>query len=62
MRVGNGLVVTIPKIVCDTFHIDKGDDLPLFVNDDGIFIPLTDEATERIESKNLRTTHQRRSR
>lgn len=61
MKVGNGLAITIPKIVCDTFHIEKGDNLPLVVNDDGIFIPLTDESAEQREGEALRTTHRKRS-
>lgn len=40
MLVGNGLCITIPQIVCRTFHVKKGDKLKLVVSDEGIFIPL----------------------
>lgn len=40
MKVGNGLVVNIPKVICDSFQIKKGDTLVLRVNDDVIEIPL----------------------
>lgn len=42
MKVGNGLLITIPKAVCDGFRIEKGDTLTLRVTDDSITIPLSE--------------------
>lgn len=51
MRVGNGLVITIPKIVCDTFGIEKGDTVELRVTDDGMFIPFSKKASTTTKEK-----------
>ncbi len=44
MKVGNGRVVTIPKVICDNFNIQKGDIVDLIVDDNGIHISLTGKA------------------
>ncbi|MDE1816739.1 MAG: AbrB/MazE/SpoVT family DNA-binding domain-containing protein [Thaumarchaeota archaeon] len=41
MKVGNSLVVNLPKPVVEVFSIDKGDSLNLLVTEKGIYIPLT---------------------
>ncbi len=39
MKVGNSLVLTLPKPVCEGFGIEKGDTISLAVTDKGIYIP-----------------------
>ncbi len=39
MKVGNSLVMTLPKIVCDNYKIEKGDSLNIAMTDSGLFIP-----------------------
>jgi antitoxin component of MazEF toxin-antitoxin module len=41
MKVGNSLVVNLPKPVVDVFSIDKGDTVDLMVTEKGIYIPLS---------------------
>jgi len=40
MKVGNSLVVVLPKPVVDVFSIEKGDSLSLMITEKGIYIPL----------------------
>lgn len=40
MKVGNSLVLVIPKALQDTFEFEKGESVPIIVGDEGIFIPL----------------------
>ena len=49
MKVGNSLVMVLPKAVCDGFKIDKGAMLLLKVSDDGIYIPLRVESQKDIQ-------------
>jgi len=59
MKVGNSLVVILPKPVIDTFPIKKGDSVSLMVTEKGIYIPLSakkepkhkeaEELVERVE-------------
>lgn len=53
MKVGNGLLITLPKAVCDGFKIEKGDQLKLRVKDDEIVIPMS-EKNERTPDKEAR--------
>ena len=39
-KVGNSNMLTLPKPLCDSFGIEKGDSLSLVVTDKGIYIPL----------------------
>ena len=41
MKVGNSLVVTLPKPVTNALEIKKGDTVNLMVTEKGIYIPLT---------------------
>lgn len=42
MKVGNGLLLTIPKPICDGYKIQKGDVVTIRVEDDKLTIPLSD--------------------
>jgi antitoxin component of MazEF toxin-antitoxin module len=44
MKVGNSLVLVLPKPLCDGFGIGKGDTLDLAVTDKGIYIPIEQKA------------------
>lgn len=48
MKVGNSLVVILPKPVIDVFSVNKGDSVNLMVTEKGIYIPLS----AKKESKN----------
>lgn len=39
MKVGNSLVLTLPRIVCDNYKLEKGNTLSIAMTDDGLFIP-----------------------
>lgn len=39
MKVGNSLVLTLPRIVCDNYKLEKGDTMNIAMTDDGLFIP-----------------------
>ena len=41
MKVGNSMVVVLPKPIVDNFGIEKGDTIKMVVTDKGIYIPLT---------------------
>lgn len=50
MKVGNSLVVVLPKPITDNFGIEKGDTIKMVVTDKGIYIPLSQKAsTKEIE-------------
>ena len=40
MKVGNSLVLVLPKPLVEGFGIEKGDTLRLAVTDKGVYIPL----------------------
>jgi antitoxin component of MazEF toxin-antitoxin module len=40
MKVGNSLVMVLPKIVCDNYSLEKGNVLNIAMTDNGIFIPI----------------------
>lgn len=46
MKVGNSLVLVLPKSVCNGFGIVKGQVLDLIVRDDGISIPIEENPVE----------------
>jgi len=46
MKVGNSLVIVIPRALQDTFEFEKGTDVTLIVGDEGIFIPLKSKLTK----------------
>lgn len=56
MKVGNGLLVTLPKPICDGFGIQKGDILTIRVKDEIIEIPLDEKkgSTHDREAQKLR--------
>lgn len=41
MKVGNSLVVVLPKPIVDNFGIQKGDQIEMVVSEKGIYIPVT---------------------
>jgi putative addiction module antidote len=41
MKVGNSLVVILPKPVIDVFEVNKGDSVSMMVTEQGIYIPLS---------------------
>jgi antitoxin component of MazEF toxin-antitoxin module len=41
MKVGNSMVVVLPKTIVDNFGIEKGDSIKMVVTDKGIYIPLS---------------------
>jgi len=41
MKVGNSLVVVLPKPIVDNFGIEKGDQIEMVVSEKGIYIPIT---------------------
>ena len=45
MKVGNGLLITLPKPVCDGHGIKKGDFLMMYVTDDEIIIPFAEKSS-----------------
>lgn len=38
--MGSSSIIVLPKPVVDGFNLEKGNRLEMFVNDDGIYIPL----------------------
>ncbi|HJW19405.1 MAG TPA: hypothetical protein VJ571_02465 [Candidatus Nitrosotalea sp.] len=54
MKVGNSLVMVLPKIVCDNYKLSKGEVLQIAMTDNGIFIPvkLNDSAFVKKELEN----------
>jgi len=51
MKVGNSLVLVLPKPVVEGFGIEKGDTLRLAVTDKGVYIP----AGQKIKADNEAT-------
>jgi antitoxin component of MazEF toxin-antitoxin module len=47
MKVGNSLVLVLPKPLCDGFGIKKGSVLNVTARDDGIYIPLFEHDGEK---------------
>ncbi len=41
MRVGNSLVLLLPKPLGDSFEIESGKKVTIIVGDEGIFVPLS---------------------
>lgn len=39
MKVGNSLVLVLPKTVCDNYGLEKGTTLQIAMTDEGLFIP-----------------------
>jgi antitoxin component of MazEF toxin-antitoxin module len=46
MKVGNSLVLVLPKPLCEGFGIVKGQVLELIVKDEGISIPIQENPIE----------------
>ena len=39
MKVGNSLVLVLPKTVCDNYGLEKGTTLDIAMTENGLFIP-----------------------
>lgn len=39
MKVGNSLVLVLPRPLCDVYQIQKGETFDILATDDGMFIP-----------------------
>jgi len=48
--VGTSSVIVLPKPVVDGFNLGRGQRLELIVRDDGIYIPLTEQPAENLET------------
>ena len=49
MKVGNSLVMTLPKTLCDTYEIDVKQDLEIIPTEGGFFIPVKPRALAPIK-------------
>lgn len=48
--MGTSSVIVLPKPVVDGFNLGRGQRLELIVRDDGIYIPLTEQPAENLET------------
>ena len=46
MKVGNSLVLVLPKPLCEGFGIEKGSILSVTARDNGIYIPMSEGEAE----------------
>lgn len=49
MKVGNSLVLVLPKQLCDIFQITKGKECEILATNDGLFIPLQPQELDTIK-------------
>jgi bifunctional DNA-binding transcriptional regulator/antitoxin component of YhaV-PrlF toxin-antitoxin module len=49
--MGSSSIIVLPKPVVDGFNLEKGNRLEMFVNDDGIYIPLGEGKMKQSHSR-----------
>ena len=54
--LGTSSVIVLPKPIVDGFNLGKGHKLELIVKDDGIYIPLEEQPSQK--SKNVTASHE----
>jgi len=51
MKVGNSLVLVLPKTVCDNYGLKKGTSLEIAMTDSGLFIPAKQNESSFIKKE-----------
>ena len=51
MKVGNSLVLVLPKIVFENYSIEKGDTLKIAMTESGLFIPAKQNESDFIQKE-----------
>lgn len=51
MKVGNSLVLVLPKIVFENYSIEKGDSMKIVMTEHGLFIPAKQNESSFIQKE-----------
>jgi len=51
MKVGNSLVLTLPKVICDNYNLIKGNSLNIAMTENGLFIPAKQNESDFIQKE-----------